>query len=147
MNTIMKDMWKTFFEYLYDGILIVDEQHVVRYINPSYTRITGITEDEIVGRPLKEVRPGARLVEVVSSGNPIVGALRREKGIYYTVNMSPIIDNGKIVGGISIVSNIEDVRKLSDTIHKYENEIRRLENRIQAVSYTHLWDNIQCDRK
>ena len=48
MNTIMKDMWKTFFEYLYDGILIVDEQHVVRYINPSYTRITGITEDEIV---------------------------------------------------------------------------------------------------
>ena len=81
MNTIMKDMWKTFFEYLYDGILIVDEQHVVRYINPSYTRITGITGDEIVGRPLKEVRPGARLVEVVSSGNPIVGALRREKGI------------------------------------------------------------------
>lgn len=134
MNTIMKDMWKTFFEYLYDGILIVDEQHVVRYINPSYTRITGITEDEIVGRPLKEVRPGARLVEVVSSGNPIVGALRREKGIDYTVNMSPIIDNGKIVGGISIVSNIEDVRKLSDTIHKYENEILRLENRIQAIN-------------
>ena len=48
--------------------------------------------------------------------------------------MSPIIDNGKIVGGISIVSNIEDVRKLSDTIHKYENEILRLENRIQAIN-------------
>ena len=63
-----------------------------------------------------------------------MGALRREKGIDYTVNMSPIIDNGKIVGGISIVSNIEDVRKLSDTIHKYENEILRLENRIQAIN-------------
>ena len=134
MEPMMNDVWKTFFDYLYDGILIVDQDHVVRYINPAYTRITGITQEEIVGRPLKEVRPGARLVEVVNSGKPIVGALRREKGVDYTVNMSPIIVDERIVGGISIVSNIEDVRKLSETINKYEGEILRLENRIQAIN-------------
>ena len=93
------EIGRTFFQYLYDGILIVDRDSVVQYINPAYTRITGITEDKIIGKPLKEVRPGARLVEVVSSGEPIVGALRREKGVDYTVNMSPILEDGKVTGG------------------------------------------------
>lgn len=128
------EIGRTFFQYLYDGILIVDRDSVVQYINPAYTRITGITEDKIIGKPLKEVRPGARLVEVVSSGEPIVGALRREKGVDYTVNMSPILEDGKVTGAISVVSNIEDVRKLSKTINKYESEILRLENRMQAIN-------------
>lgn len=128
------EIGKTFFEYLYDGILIVDDEYVVRYINPAYTKITGITEKDIVGKPLKEIRPGARLVDVVSSGRPIVGALRREKGVDYTVNMSPIMKDGRVAGGISVVSNIEDVRKLSKTISKYESEILRLENRMQDIN-------------
>ena len=128
------EIGRTFFQYLYDGILIVDRDSVVQYINPAYTRITGITEDKIIGTPLKEVSPGARLVEVVSSGEPIVGALRREKGVDYTVNMSPILEDGKVTGAISVVSNIEDVRKLSKTINKYESEILRLENRMQAIN-------------
>lgn len=134
---------KTFFEYLYDGILIIDDNCIVQYINPSYTRITGIAEDNIIGKPLKEIRPGARLVEVVNSGKPIVGALRREKGIDYTVNMSPLIADGKIAGAISVVSNIEDVRKLSKTINKYEKEILRLESRMHAINRArYTLDNI-----
>lgn len=133
LNIEIKDVGKTFFENLYDGVLMIDTDYVVQYINPAYTRITGIAEEDIVGLPLKKVRPGARLMEVVNSGKPIVGALRRERDVNYTVNMSPLIEDGKVVGGISIVSNIEDVRKLSKTINKYETEIRRLENRMRSI--------------
>lgn len=133
LNVEIKDVGKTFFENLYDGVLMIDTDYVVQYINPAYTRITGIAEEDIVGLPLKEVRPGARLMEVVNSGKPIVGALRRERDVDYTVNMSPLVEDGKVVGGISIVSNIEDVRKLSKTINKYETEIRRLENRMRSI--------------
>lgn len=84
-------------------------------------------------------------MEVVNSGNPIVGALRSEQGIDYTVNMSPLIENQKIVGGISIVSNIEDVRTLSNTINKYENKIRRLENRMRSIHRAkYTLDNIMA---
>lgn len=139
----IRDLSETFFEYLYDGILIVDDNYVVQYINPAYIKITGITKENIVGKPLKEIRPGARLVEVVNSGKPIAGALRREGGIDYTVNMSPIIENGRVTGGISIVSNIEDTRKLYNTINKYESEILCLENRIQAINRArYTLDNI-----
>ncbi len=133
MKLEIRNVGKTFFENLYDGILMIDEEYVVQYINPAYTRITGITEEDIVGKPLKDIRPGARLLEVVNSGKPIVGALRSEQGIDYTVNMSPLIEDRRIVGAISVVSNIEDVRALSNTINKYQNKLQQLENRMRSI--------------
>ncbi len=35
---------KIILDSLYDGILIIDSEGIVRYINPSYTRITKVKE-------------------------------------------------------------------------------------------------------
>ena len=52
------DGWvRTLFDSLYDGILIIDEKAIVRYINPAYTHITRVTEWEIVGQSLNECGP------------------------------------------------------------------------------------------
>ena len=130
----MKDWSEIFFAYLYDGILIVNDKSEVQYINPAYTRITGITPEEILGKPLKQIRPGARLLDVVTTGEPIVGALRRENGIDYTVNMSPIIHDGRTIGAISVVSHIDDVRRLSETLSRYQKELQKLETRMKAIN-------------
>lgn len=42
------------FDSLYDGILIIDKNGIVKYINPSYTRITKISKDEILNKKLLE---------------------------------------------------------------------------------------------
>ena len=43
------DSWiKTIFDNLYDGILFIDTNEIVKYINPAYTRITKVSYDEIV---------------------------------------------------------------------------------------------------
>ena len=90
------DNWiKLIFDNLYDGILIIDTNEIVRYINPAYTRITKVTYDEIVGNRLRDIRPGARLQNVLRTKKPIVGALREEYGIHYSVNMSPIFENSE----------------------------------------------------
>ncbi len=47
---------KLILDSLYDGILIANKDCIVEYVNPSYTRITGVRYDEIVGKPLLEVR-------------------------------------------------------------------------------------------
>lgn len=36
---------------------MVDAEYAVQYINPAYTRITGITAEDIVGKPLKDICP------------------------------------------------------------------------------------------
>lgn len=128
------DNWiKAIFDNLYDGILIIDTNEVVIYINPSYTRITKVMYDEIVGYKLRDIRPGARLQNVLTAKKPIVGALREEYGIHYSVNMSPIFENSELVGAISVVSNIDDIYKLYQDVDKYKLKVKSLENRINAI--------------
>ena len=142
------DNWiKTFFDNLYDGILIIDTQEIVKYINPAYTRITNVSYDEIVGKNLRELRPGARLHNVLTTKKPIVGALREEFGVQYSVNMSPIFEDNELIGAISVVSNIDDIYKLYSDIDKYKSKVKSLENRINAIQkakYT-LEDIISVD--
>lgn len=98
---------------IYDGILVIDETTVVRYINPEYTRITGVSREQIIGRPLCDVRPKAMLPEVVRAGKPMAGVFRREGGIEYVVDMAPIIISGKIAGGVSVLKDITEVKRLT----------------------------------
>jgi len=128
------DSWiKTIFDNLYDGILIIDTDEIVKYINPAYTKITKVTHDEIVGNKLRDLRPGARLQSVLITKEPIVGALREEFGIQYSVNMSPVFNGSELVGAISVVSTIDDIYKLYQDIDKYKSRVKSLENRINAI--------------
>jgi len=134
------DNWiRTFFDSLYDGILIIDKFETVKYINIAYTRITNVAYDDIVSKKLRNIRPGARLQNVLKTKEPIVGALREEDGIEYTVNMSPIFENSEVIGAISIVSTLDDVYNLYQAIDKYKIKVKNLENRmkvIQKAKYT-----------
>jgi len=130
---IINNWIKDIFDSLYDGILIMDKNEIVKYVNQSYTRITNVKYDDIVNKRLKDVRPGSRLQNVLEIKKPIVGALREENGIEYTVNMSPVFENSELVGAISVVSNIDDVYKLYKTIDKYEMKVKNLQNLMNAI--------------
>nr|WP_312577814.1 sigma 54-interacting transcriptional regulator [Sedimentibacter sp.] len=144
------DSWiRTFFDSLYDGILIIDKFEIVKYVNIAYTRITNVNYDEIVNKRLRDIRPGARLQNVLVNKLPIVGALREEDGIEYTVNMSPIIVNSEVIGAISIVSTIDDAYNLYKAIDKYRIKVKNLENRIKVIQRAkyNLDDIISVDIK
>jgi len=131
---MLLDSWiKTLFDNLYDGILIIDTNEIVKYINSSYTRITHVAYDDIVGRRLRDIRPGARLQNVLVYKIPIAGAIREEFGIQYSVNMSPIFENSEIIGAVSVVSNLDDIFKLYQDIDKYKSKVKTLENKINAI--------------
>ena len=124
---------KTIFDSLYDGILIVNTAEIVIYINPAYTRITGVEASQILNKRLRDVRKGSRLHKVLETGKPIVGALRQENGTTYSVNMSPIIEDSDLIGGISVVSTIDDTYNLYQHIEKYELKVKNLERRIRTI--------------
>lgn len=134
---------KLILDSLYDGVLIIDKNSIVQYINPAYTRITKVKPCDIVGKSLKEVRPGARLFNVLITGEKILRAMRLEDGIEYIVNMSPIFEDDKIIGGISLVKGLNDVYELTDKINVYQSQIKSLENRIKAIQRAkYTFDNI-----
>ncbi|MDI3534848.1 MAG: hypothetical protein PWQ82_1213 [Thermosediminibacterales bacterium] len=118
---------------LYDGILIIDKNAVVQYVNDSYTRITGVTYDKIVGKYLREVRPGARLPDVLKTGKTLLRVPRKEGDVEYVVNMSPIKVKGEIVGGISVVTEITDAYKLTEELKKSHLTLEKLRNHVKHL--------------
>ena len=128
---------------IYDGVLVIDESTIVQYINPEYTRITGVSRDQIIGRPLREVRPKAMLPDVVRTGKPIAGVFRREGGIEYVVDMAPIIIEGAIKGGVSVLKDITEVQRLSKELSNFANRTDHLKSIVYSVYQArYTFDNI-----
>lgn len=121
------------FDALYDGVLIADKDSNVKYINPSYTRITKVREDDIVGKSLIETRPGAKLPLVIKTGKQLLRVPRKVGNIEYIVNMVPVIEDGEIIGGISILNEINDVYKLTEALDQSNKMIQKLQKHMKRV--------------
>ena len=113
----MKDLDILFGE-LKEGILICDKDSKISYCNESYLNFIGKTMEEIRGKYLKEVRPGAKQPEVIKSRKPVFGALRKEEGEEYFANMYPMIDKGEVVGGISVVTFFKNANTFKEGIEE-----------------------------
>jgi transcriptional regulator with PAS, ATPase and Fis domain len=124
---------KSIFDALYDGVLIANKECKVVYINPSYTRITKVKYEDIVGLHVGDVRRGSKLPEVIKSGERQLGVRRKVGEIEYVVNMVPLLEDGEIAGGISILNEINDIFKLTEELKKSNNIIKDLEKRVKQM--------------
>lgn len=116
-----------------DGILVIDNQEIVRLINPEYTRITGVTPERIIGKQLREVRPCAQLPDTLKDGKSRVGVYRKEGNKEYVVDMAPIVANNQIIGAVSICKGLTEVHKLSQELKKNKEKLNQLERTMDSL--------------
>ena len=95
-----------------EGVLIIDAQERIVYGNRAYVAFlekeAGGPIGPIEGYPLRLLRPGARLPEVLAQKRPILHTPRQESEDIYFVNMYPIFDGAEVVGGLSVVTFWKD---------------------------------------
>ncbi|TQR16199.1 sigma-54 interaction domain-containing protein [Psychrobacillus soli] len=125
--------WEKVIVSINDGILVIDEFEKVLFINPEYSRITGVGK-EIIGKLLSGFRPGAQLPETLKDGKTRVGIYREINGCAYVVDMAPIEDNGKIIGAVSVCKGINEVKALSNELNKKVKQVIELQEKITKLS-------------
>lgn len=126
------------FESLHDGVLIIDKNEIIRYINKSFERISGAKFSEIVGRDLVEARPGAKLGTVVRNQKPLLGVRRKFGDIEYMTDMHPIFFRGECIGGVTIARDITEIQQLQTKLSKYRmryNNLLRQINKVHTAIY------------
>ncbi len=119
-----------------EGILIVDKEEKIMFINDAYAEFIEHTLEEVKEKPLKEIRPGAMLPEVMKSGKMQEQMHRVENGKEYFANMYPIRENGEVVGGISTVTFLENARFLAEMIGELNEKEAYLDARMKKVNGT-----------
>jgi PAS domain S-box-containing protein len=118
---------------LNDGVLITDRNGTIQYVNQSYSRLVGVNIDDVVGKPVREVRKGSRLPEVLVSGKPLLGIRRSVNQVEYIADINPIIFNGKVLGAISIVRDITQLEELSNRLRIYSHRVTELKNKVKDI--------------
>ena len=135
------------FDSLSEGILIIDTDERIVFGNRAYRRFinreAGRDIGTIEGQFLRELRPGAQLPLVLKTGRPVLQAPRQEIEDIYFVNMYPIFQDDTVIGGISVVTFMEDAAAFRDKLESIERRNKQLLRRVsKASSSRYTFDNI-----
>lgn len=115
-----------------DAISVVDEKGNGILVNPAYTRITGLSEDEIIGQPAtSDITEGDSIhMKVLKSKKPIRGVNMRvgENNREVIVNVAPIIVDHQVKGSVGVLHDITEIRSLMKELDRARTIIRKLES-------------------
>lgn len=127
----IKTMLEAIIQSSDEAISVVDENGVGLMINPAYTKITGLKEEDIVGAPASvDISEGESMhMKVLQTRRAVRGVRMKvgptNKDVY--VNVAPIIVDGKIKGSVGVLHDVTEVRSLTSELKRARQIIRSLE--------------------
>lgn len=115
-----------------DAISVVDDKGNGILVNPAYTRITGLSEDEVVGKPATvDINEGESIhMKVLKTKKPVRGVNMRigESNRDVIVNVAPIIVDQHVMGSVGVIHDITEMRSLMRELDWARSIIRKLES-------------------
>ena len=96
-------------ESLQQGILICDQHSRIVFFNQVYSDFIGVPLETAKGHKITDYRKSAIAPEVIWSGIPVEGMVRREGTQEYFASVYPIREEHHIRGSISIVTSLVPV--------------------------------------
>ncbi len=115
----------------HDAITVVNEKGAGIMINPAYTRLTGLTEKDVLGKPATvDIAEGDSIhIKVLQTRKPIisvpmkVGPSKKE----VLVSCAPIIVNETLKGSVGVIHDVSEIHRLSEELERAKQLIRYLE--------------------
>jgi PAS domain S-box-containing protein len=114
-----------------DAISVVDSKGNGILINPAYTRLTGLTQSEIIGKPADvDISEGESMhMKVLQTGQAVRGVHMKvgPKKKDVIVNVAPVIVDEHIKGSVGVIHDITEFKRLAEELEKAKRIIRTLE--------------------
>lgn len=127
----VQSMLGAVFNATQDAISVVDKNGIGIMVNPAYTKITGLSEKDVLGKiATVDIAEGESVhMQVLATKKPVKGALlkvgpnRKE----VLVNAAPIIVDGELIGSVGVLHDITEMNRLSEELRQAKQIIRKLE--------------------
>jgi PAS domain S-box-containing protein len=113
-------------ENLFEGVVVVDKDGVIKMINRAYCRFLGYDNArELTGRHVTTVIPNTRLHLVVKAGEVECEDIQRIGEHNVVVTRIPIVKDGQVVGAMGKVlfKDLNDVKLLYGKLNKLRFEV------------------------
>lgn len=116
-----------------DAISVVDQSGKGIMINPAYTRLTGMTQADVIGKPATvDIAEGESMhMQVLRTRRPVrnvrmrVGPKRKD----VIVNVAPILVGSELKGSVGVIHDTSEIMQLTEELERARTLIRRLESK------------------
>jgi PAS domain S-box-containing protein len=114
-----------------EAISVVDENGNGIMINPAYTRLTGLSEKDVIGKPATaDISEGKSMhMQVLETKTAVRGARMKvgPKHKDVMVNVAPIAVDGNLKGSVGIIHDVSEIHQLTNELQRARQIIRTLE--------------------
>lgn len=128
-----------------EAIEVADTDGNIKFVNPAFSRVTGIAEEERINQNIFEASPDGALATVLKTGKLVFGHRTKVGGSNAEVvsNAAPIIVDGVMDGGVVVFQHFTDVMNLMDELQKSTSIIENLTDKLgQVTTSKYTFDNI-----
>lgn len=102
---------------LEEGILAIDKNKKVIFINKSAVSMLHIKDNEPIGKNLNDIYPASKLGELLKTGKKEFNVeMKSLKSDYVISDRMPIYDDGAIIGAFAVFRNRTEVVKLAENL-------------------------------
>jgi PAS domain S-box-containing protein len=121
-----------------EGIEFADAEGNIVYINPSFTRITGILPEERIGKNIYHLNKNGVLATTLKTEKAFLGVRTTApgKGGEGIANSTPIYENGKLIGAIITILDITDFLSVSKKLAESNSMLKGFIERSGTANYS-----------
>lgn len=127
----LKSMLQAIIHSSDEAISVVDADGNGLLINPAYTRITGLSQEDVIGKPATvDISEGKSMhMQVLRTKKPVRGVPMKlgPKRKDVVVNVAPVMVDGELKGSVGVIHDISEFKTLSEELEKARRIIRTLE--------------------
>ena len=119
-----------------DAISVVDENEKIVLVNPAYTRLVGMSKEEVLGKsPNVDIQLGESMhLKVMQTMQPVRGVPLQAgpQGKEVVVNAAPIIVNGCLRGSVAVSHDVSEIKHLTAELDQMKSLVRRMHSQYTA---------------
>ncbi|HHY45287.1 MAG TPA: sigma-54-dependent transcriptional regulator [Firmicutes bacterium] len=114
-----------------DAISVADANGNGLIINQAYTRLTGLTEKDVIGKPATvDIAEGPSMhMQVLRTRQPVknvpmrVGPMRRQ----VVVSVDPVFVGDELKGSVGVIRDVSEIIRLTEELDRMKKIVRQLE--------------------
>ena len=109
-------------DHIDDGIVIVNHEGEISYVNQKYHEILNIPFYKIIGKKLYDIEPSAKIINTIKTGKKYFNEPLKINTINKDIvaSICPIKRNNKIKAAISIFKDFERIELLNKKLNQYK---------------------------
>lgn len=127
----MKIMFEAIFNSTQDAISVVDQNGIGVLVNPAYTRLTGLSKEDMIGKHCSvDISEGESIhLKVLKSKAPIKGARIKvgPKRKDVIIDAAPMLVGGELRGSVGVIHDLTEIKRLTSELDEAKKIIRNLE--------------------